>query len=238
MTKYAANAMLATKISFINEISNICEKVGANINNVRIGIGSDTRIGYKFIYPGCGYGGSCFPKDVLALKKAGNDVDYEFKIVDAVLNVNHKQKFSLVEKVKSYFGENLSGKTLALWGLAFKPETDDIREAPALYMIHALLELGAKIIAYDPEAMTNVKDIIGDQISYADSSYDALKDVDALLIATEWSAFRNPDFVKMEQLMKDAIIFDGRNLYDLESMNSRPFFYQSMGRAIVNNKKR
>ena len=237
LTKYAANSFLATKITFMNEIANYCELIGADVDKVRKGIGTDSRIGKRFLFPGIGYGGSCFPKDVLALKKAGSDVDYDFKIVDAVLNVNHKQKFSLVEKVKSYFGENLSGKTLALWGLAFKPETDDIIEAPALYMINALLELGAKIITYDPEAMTNVKDIIGAQISYADSSYDALKDVDALLIATEWSAFRNPDFKKMEELMKDAIIFDGRNLYDLESMNSRPFFYQSIGRATVNNKK-
>ncbi len=237
LTKYAANSFLATKITFMNEIANYCELIGADVDSVRKGIGTDSRIGKRFLFPGIGYGGSCFPKDVLALRKAGKDVNYDFKIVDAVLNVNHFQKLSLVDKVKHYFGNDLSNKTFALWGLAFKPETDDIREAPSLYIIDALLDLGADIIAYDPEAMNNVKGLIGDKIKFAENSYDALKDVDALLIATEWSAFRNPDFNKMQELMKNPIIFDGRNLYDLETMNSKAFFYQSVGRATINNLK-
>ena len=237
LTKYAANSFLATKITFMNEIANYCELIGADVDSVRKGIGTDSRIGKRFLFPGIGYGGSCFPKDVLALRKAGKDVNYDFKIVDAVLNVNHFQKLSLVDKVKHYFGDDLSNKTFALWGLAFKPETDDIREAPSLYIIDALLDLGADIIAYDPEAINNVKGLIGDKIKFAENSYDALKDVDALLIATEWSAFRNPDFDKMQQLMKSPIIFDGRNLYDLETMNSKAFFYQSVGRATINNLK-
>ena len=237
LTKYAANSFLATKITFMNEIANYCELIGADVDSVRKGIGTDSRIGKRFLFPGIGYGGSCFPKDVLALRKAGKDVNYDFKIVDAVLNVNHFQKLSLVDKVKHYFGNDLSNKTFALWGLAFKPETDDIREAPSLYIIDALLDLGADIIAYDPEAINNVKGLIGDKIKFAENSYDALKDVDALLIATEWSAFRNPDFSKMQELMKSPIIFDGRNLYDLEAMNSKAFFYQSVGRATINNLK-
>ena len=237
LTKYAANSFLATKITFMNEIANYCELIGADVDSVRKGIGTDSRIGKRFLFPGIGYGGSCFPKDVLALRKAGKDVNYDFKIVDAVLNVNHFQKISLVDKVKHYFGDDLSNKTFALWGLAFKPETDDIREAPSLYIIDALLDLGADIIAYDPEAINNVKGLIGDKIKFAENSYDALKDVDALLIATEWSAFRNPDFNKMQELMKSPIIFDGRNLYDLETMNSKAFFYQSVGRATINNLK-
>ncbi|MBF36584.1 MAG: UDP-glucose 6-dehydrogenase [Crocinitomicaceae bacterium] len=237
LTKYAANSFLATKITFMNEIANYCELIGADVDSVRKGIGTDSRIGKRFLFPGIGYGGSCFPKDVLALRKAGKDVNYDFKIVDAVLNVNHFQKLSLVDKVKHYFGDDLSNKTFALWGLAFKPETDDIREAPSLYIIDALLDLGADIIAYDPEAINNVKGLIGDKIKFAENSYDALNDVDALLIATEWSAFRNPDFDKMQQLMKSQIIFDGRNLYDLETMNSKAFFYQSVGRATINNLK-
>ena len=237
LTKYAANSFLATKITFMNEIANYCELIGADVDSVRKGIGTDSRIGKRFLFPGIGYGGSCFPKDVLALRKAGKDVNYDFKIVDAVLNVNHFQKLSLVDKVKHYFGDDLSNKTFALWGLAFKPETDDIREAPSLYIIDALLDLGADIIAYDPEAINNVKGLIGDKIKFAENSYDALKDVDALLIATEWSAFRNPDFNKMQELMKSPIIFDGRNLYDLETMNSKAFFYQSVGRATINNVK-
>ena len=237
LTKYAANSFLATKITFMNEIANYCELIGADVDSVRKGIGTDSRIGKRFLFPGIGYGGSCFPKDVLALRNAGKDVNYDFKIVDAVLNVNHFQKLSLVDKVKHYFGDDLSNKTFALWGLAFKPETDDIREAPSLYIIDALLDLGADIIAYDPEAINNVKGLIGDKIKFAENSYDALKDVDALLIATEWSAFRNPDFNKMQELMKSPIIFDGRNLYDLETMNSKAFFYQSVGRATINNLK-
>ena len=237
LTKYAANSFLATKITFMNEIANYCELIGADVDSVRKGIGTDSRIGKRFLFPGIGYGGSCFPKDVLALRKAGKDVNYDFKIVDAVLNVNHFQKLSLVDKVKHYFGDDLTNKTFALWGLAFKPETDDIREAPSLYIIDALLDLGADITAYDPEAINNVKGLIGDKIKFAENSYDALKDVDALLVATEWSAFRNPDFNKMQELMKSPIIFDGRNLYDLETMNSKAFFYQSVGRATINNLK-
>ena len=235
LTKYAANSFLATKITFMNEISNYCELIGADVDMVRKGIGTDSRIGKRFLFPGIGYGGSCFPKDVQALKKAGNEVDYNFKIIDAVMEVNQKQKISLVQKIKSYFGDDLNGLKFALWGLAFKPETDDIREAPALYIIDELLSAGASITAYDPEAMDNVKAIVGDKIKYAITSYDALENVDALLIATEWSAFRNPDFSKMKSLMKNPIILDGRNLYGLSAMEKRSFYYQSIGRKTINN---
>ncbi len=235
LTKYAANSFLATKITFMNEISNYCELIGADVDMVRKGIGTDSRIGKRFLFPGIGYGGSCFPKDVQALKKAGNEVDYNFKIIDAVMEVNQKQKISLVQKIKSYFGDDLTGLKFALWGLAFKPETDDIREAPALYIIDELLSAGASITAYDPEAMDNVKAIVGDKIKYASSSYDALENVDALLIATEWSAFRNPDFSKMKSLMKNPIILDGRNLYGLSAMEKKSFYYQSIGRKTINN---
>jgi len=235
LTKYAANSFLATKITFMNEISNYCELIGADVDMVRKGIGTDSRIGKRFLFPGIGYGGSCFPKDVQALKKAGNEVDYNFKIIDAVMEVNQKQKISLVQKIKSYFGDDLTGLKFALWGLAFKPETDDIREAPALYIIDELLSAGASITAYDPEAMDNVKAIVGDKIKYAITSYDALENVDALLIATEWSAFRNPDFSKMKSLMKNPIILDGRNLYGLSAMEKRSFYYQSIGRKTINN---
>ena len=235
LTKYAANAFLATKITFMNEIANYCELIGADVDKVRKGIGTDSRIGKRFLFPGIGFGGSCFPKDVLALTNAGKKVAYDFKIIDSVLEVNHQQKISLVKKVKTYFGDDLKGMKFGIWGLAFKPETDDIREAPSLYIIDELLAAGASIVAYDPEAMGNVKEILGNKISFSSSNYKAVDGVDALLIATEWSAFRNPDFNKMKSVMKQPIIFDGRNLYDLNSMSEKPFYYQSVGRKIVNN---
>ena len=235
LTKYAANSFLATKITFMNEIANYCELIGADVDMVRKGIGTDARIGKSFLYPGIGYGGSCFPKDVQALKKTGSEVNYDFKIINAVMKVNHNQKLSLVQKVKTFFGEDLAGMKFALWGLAFKPETDDIREAPALKIIEQLLAAGAKVTAFDPEAMKNVKDFLGNDIKYAESSYEALNDADALLIATEWSAFRNPDFEKIQDLMKSPIIFDGRNLYDISTMENKGFYYQSVGRKTVNN---
>ena len=235
LTKYAANSFLATKITFMNEIANYCEIIGANVDKVREGMGTDSRIGKRFLFPGIGYGGSCFPKDVEALKKAGLDQNHQFQIIDAVMKVNQSQKINLVKKVKSYFGKDLKNKSFALWGLAFKPETDDIREAPSLYIINELLDAGAKIKSYDPEAMDNVRDLIGDKIKYSSNSLDALIGVDALLIATEWSAFRNPDFNQMKSIMKSPVIFDGRNLFSLESMEKENFFYESIGRKVVNN---
>ena len=235
LTKYAANSFLATKITFMNEIANYCEIIGANVDKVREGMGTDSRIGKRFLFPGIGYGGSCFPKDVKALKKAGNDVSHQFKIIDSVMKVNQNQKTSLVKKVKSYFGNDLKNKSFAIWGLSFKPETDDIREAPSLNIIEELLNAGAQIKAYDPEAMDNIRDLIGDKIEYFPNGFDALKGVDALLIATEWSAFRNPDFSKMKSVMKSPVIFDGRNLFALESMEKINFFYQSIGRKVINN---
>ena len=234
LTKYAANSFLATKITFMNEIANYCEIIGADVDKVRKGIGTDSRIGKRFLFPGIGYGGSCFPKDVKALNKSGIDENFQFKIINAVMDVNEIQKLILVQKVKSYFGNDLRGKNFALWGLAFKPETDDIREAPSLDIINELTLAGANIVSYDPEAMPNVKKLIGDKIKYANSSLEALKNVDALLIATEWAAFRNPDFNEMNSLMKNPIIFDGRNLYSIESMRKRNFYYQSIGRQVVN----
>ncbi|PWL28781.1 MAG: UDP-glucose 6-dehydrogenase [Fluviicola sp. XM-24bin1] len=232
LTKYAANSFLATKITFMNEIANFCELVGADVDKVRQGIGSDSRIGPKFLYPGIGFGGSCFPKDVQALVKSGREVDYTFEIINSVLDVNDRQKIKLVDKVENYYGD-VAGKTFALWGLAFKPDTDDIREASALYMIDKLVGSGAKIVAFDPEAAENVKGQIGDKIEYVDNQYDALNDADALLIATEWSVFRNPDFAKMKELLKEPIIFDGRNLYEVERMKKEGFYYNSMGRAAA-----
>lgn len=232
LTKYAANSFLATKITFMNEIANFCEIVGANVDDVRIGMGSDTRIGKRFLFPGIGFGGSCFPKDVQALVKSGNDVGYKFSIIDAVLNVNDSQKLKLVDKVKNHFGD-LSGKHFALWGLAFKPDTDDIREAPALYMIDSLMAAGAKITAYDPEAMENVKALYGDKITFVEHAYEALDNKDALLIATEWSAFRNPDFEQIKTRLKAPKIFDGRNLFDLSEMEGLGFYYESIGRQTV-----
>jgi UDPglucose 6-dehydrogenase len=232
LTKYAANAFLATKITFMNEIANFCDLVGADVDKVRLGIGSDSRIGHKFLYPGIGFGGSCFPKDVNALVKSGSEVGYDFKIIQSVLSVNDRQKSILVDKVKNYFGD-VSGMKFALWGLAFKPDTDDIREASALYIIEGLLELGASIVAYDPEAMENVRTVLGDKIDFADSQYNVLQGADALLIATEWATFTNPDFDKMKNLLNQPIIFDGRNIYELDQMEDLGFYYNSLGRKTI-----
>jgi UDPglucose 6-dehydrogenase len=232
LTKYAANAFLATKITFMNEIANFCEKVGADVDAVRIGIGSDTRIGKRFLFPGIGYGGSCFPKDVQALVKSGNEVDYQFQIIDAVLRVNNGQKLRLIEKLENHYGD-LKGKSFALWGLAFKPDTDDIREAPALFIIDALLAAGASVTAFDPEAMENVKNIYGDKITFVENQYDALVNKDALLIATEWNAFRNPDFHQIKSKLNAPKIFDGRNLFDLKEMKGKGFYYESIGRETI-----
>lgn len=234
LTKYAANSFLATKITFMNEVANFCEKVGADVDMVRIGIGSDDRIGKRFLFPGIGYGGSCFPKDVQALAKSGKEYGYNFQILDAVMDVNEKQKTIIVPKIKAYFKGNLKDKKIALWGLAFKPDTDDIREAPALYIINELLAEGADITAFDPEAMDNVKAKYGDKIKFAKSSDNALEDADALVIATEWAVFRNPDFNDVAKRMKQKVIFDGRNLYDVEEMNDLGFYYNSIGRILVN----
>jgi UDPglucose 6-dehydrogenase len=233
LTKYAANAFLAVKISFMNEIAQLCEIFSADVDMVRRGIGSDERIGKRFLFSGIGYGGSCFPKDVQALARSASEVDYNFKILDAVMQVNEIQKLHLVPRIKKYFNNDLNGKRFALWGLAFKPNTDDIREAPALVIINALLKEGAEINAFDPEAMKNVKKIIGDKIQYAESQYGALKDADALIIATEWSEFRTPDFDKMTSLLKNKAIFDGRNLFELSQMKEKGFFYESIGRKTV-----
>lgn len=233
LTKYAANAFLATKITFMNEIANFCELVGADVDKVRIGIGSDERIGKRFLFPGIGYGGSCFPKDVQALMNSGLENNYSFEIIKAVMEVNESQKTILFPKMKNFFRGDLSGKKIALWGLAFKPDTDDIREAPALYMINELVKAGAKVTAYDPEAMENVKGVVGDTISFAGNEYEALKDADALLICTEWGVFRNPDFNKIKSLMKDSVIFDGRNLFETSEMNKNGFYYCSIGRSVV-----
>ena len=233
LTKYAANAFLATKITFMNEIANLCEKVGADVDAVRIGIGSDARIGKRFLFPGIGYGGSCFPKDVQALAKSSSDVNYDFKILDAVMNINDKQKTIIIPKIKNFFEKNLKGKKIAIWGLAFKPDTDDIREAPALYIIDELLKEGVQISAYDPEAMNNVRNLLGDKIVYAPNEYESLREADALIIATEWSLFRTPDFDKVAELLKNKVIFDGRNLYDLQQMKNLGFYYASIGRETV-----
>ena len=233
LTKYAANAFLATKITFMNEIANLCEKVGANVDAVRIGIGSDSRIGKRFLFAGIGYGGSCFPKDVQALYHTSAQHNYDFKVLSSVMQVNEDQKLILTQKLRNYFDGNLAGKKIAVWGLAFKPDTDDIREAPALYIIKELLAAGASVSAFDPEAMENVKKSIGEVIHYATDQYDCLQDADALLIATEWSLFRTPDFEKMKTLMKQRVVFDGRNLYDLQRMLEIGFYYNSIGREPV-----
>ena len=237
LTKYAANAFLATKITFMNEIANYCELVGANVDQVRIGIGSDERIGKRFLFPGIGYGGSCFPKDVQALVKAGKDDDFEFNVLRSVMEVNTRQKTILFPKIMNYFDGNIRGKNIAVWGLAFKPDTDDIREAPALYLINKLVESGAVITAFDPEAMENVRTQIGDKIQYAENEYDALKEADALIICTEWSIFRNPDFSRIKAEMKGNALFDGRNLFDLEDMESKGFCYFSIGRKAIISKQ-
>ncbi len=233
LTKYAANSFLATKITFMNEIAQLCERLGADVDMVRKGIGSDERIGKRFLFPGIGYGGSCFPKDVQALARSAHEINYDFKILDAVMQVNEKQKLHLVPKIKAWFNNDLKGKKIALWGLSFKPNTDDIREAPALDMINEFIAAGATVTAYDPEAMNNVKELIGDKISYTESQYDALTGADALVIATEWSEFRTPDFTKMTALLKNKLIFDGRNLFDLAKMEELGFHYVSVGRRIV-----
>ncbi len=237
LTKYAANAFLATKITFMNEIANYCEIVGANVDQVRIGIGSDERIGKRFLFPGIGYGGSCFPKDVQALVKAGKDHQFDFSILNAVEQRNNEQKTVLFPKISTYFNANLKGKNIAVWGLAFKPDTDDIREAPALYLINKLVESGAVITAFDPEAMENVRAQIGDKIQYTENEYDALKEADALIICTEWSIFRNPDFSRIKAEMKGNALFDGRNLFDLEDMESKGFCYFSIGRKAIISKQ-
>jgi UDPglucose 6-dehydrogenase len=233
LTKYAANSFLATKITFMNEVANFCERVGANVDKVRRGIGSDTRIGSRFLFPGIGYGGSCFPKDVKALYKSGLENDFQFAILDSVMRVNEDQKTALFDPIRDYFKGDLKGKRIALWGLAFKPETDDIREAPAIYMIEKLTAAGAQIVAFDPEAMDNVRKRMGNKIEYSDSSMGALKGCDALLICTEWQAFRNPDFNEMKEQLNGHAIFDGRNLYDLEIMQRYNFYYKSIGRSTV-----
>ncbi len=233
LTKYAANAFLAVKITFMNEIAQLCERLGADVDMVRKGIGSDERIGKRFLFPGIGYGGSCFPKDVKALAKSSHDVNYDFKILKSVMEVNELQKLHLIPKIKTYFNNDLSGKHFAIWGLAFKPNTDDIREAPAFYMIDALIEMGATVSAFDPEAMANSKQVLGDKIKFAESQYDALEDADALIIATEWNEFRTPDFERIEKSLKQKAIFDGRNLFDLQAMQNLGFHYESVGRSVI-----
>jgi len=235
LTKYAANSFLATKITFMNEVANLCELVGADVDMVRRGIGSDERIGRRFLFPGVGYGGSCFPKDVQALVKSADEHKYDFKILNSVIEVNETQKKVLFEKVKKYYKGKLEGKKFALWGLAFKPETDDIREAPSLYIIDELIKAGATVTAFDPEAMGNVRNVIGNKIMYAADHYSALHGADALLIVTEWSLFRTPDFDQVGNLLKTKTIFDGRNLYDLTKMEECGFYYNSIGRKIVEN---
>ncbi|CAL2077179.1 UDP-glucose/GDP-mannose dehydrogenase family protein [Tenacibaculum dicentrarchi] len=233
MTKYAANAMLATKISFMNEIANICEKVGADVNNVRVGIGSDSRIGYSFIYPGAGYGGSCFPKDVKALKKIAEENGYDAQLITSVEEVNNRQKFVIAEKIIKRFGEDLSGLTFALWGLAFKPGTDDMRESPAIYVVKELIKRGAKVKAYDPKAMEEaehfyLKDVEG--VSYFESKYDVLKEAAALIMLTEWKEFRSPDFTEIKQQLNAPIIFDGRNQYNVFNLEEKGFEYYQIGK--------
>jgi len=236
LTKYAANAFLATKITFMNEIANLCEKVGADVDKVRIGIGSDDRIGKRFLFPGIGYGGSCFPKDVQALAKSASEANSDMKILKSVMEVNESQKTIIVPKVRSYFNNNLEGKKIAIWGLAFKPDTDDIREAPALYIIKELQAAGATVAAYDPEAMNNVAKIYADgSVAFGIDEYSVLENADALIICTEWSLFRTPDFAKMKKMLRRPAIFDGRNLYGLDQMQENGFYYVSIGRAVVGN---
>ena len=236
MTKYVANSYLAMRISYMNEVANLCELTGANVDLVRIGIGSDSRIGKRFLFPGIGYGGSCFPKDVLALHHTSKQNKYDFKLLDTVMKVNKNQKTVLFKKIKKYYKNNLKGRSFSMWGLAFKPETDDIRDAPALDLIKELLDAGAKVSVFDPEAMANVKAIFGNKISYAKDQYSGLRNADALLIVTEWSEFRNPDFERMVKNLKSKVVFDGRNVYGLEKMEELGFYYNSIGRKIINNK--
>jgi UDPglucose 6-dehydrogenase len=233
LTKYAANSFLATKITFMNEIANLCELVGADVDAVRKGVGTDSRIGKRFLFPGIGYGGSCFPKDVQALAKSSSEVDYDFRILKAVMDVNADQKTKLIPTIQNHFQNNLKGKTIAVWGLSFKPHTDDIREAPALYNIDALLAAGAKVVVHDPEGMQNVKALMGDKIQYADNPYAAAENADAIFIATEWPEFRTPDFEKLSSILKSKVIFDGRNLYDLQQMRELGYVYYSIGREAI-----
>jgi UDPglucose 6-dehydrogenase len=231
LTKYAANSFLATKISFMNEIAILCEKLGADVDMVRRGLGSDDRIGKRFLFPGIGYGGSCFPKDVKALVQSAKEADYNFNILRAVMHVNERQKIYLVPRIKKFFKNDLKTKKITLWGLAFKPNTDDIREAPALAIIEELLKEGVYVTVFDPEAMANVKKKLGDKIAFAANQYDAIKDCDALIIATEWNEFRTPDFDRMVSLMKNKVIFDGRNVYEPGRMKDLGFHYESIGRG-------
>lgn len=230
MTKYAANSFLATKISFMNEIANLCELTGANVDQVRIGIGSDSRIGKRFLFPGVGYGGSCFPKDVKALAKTADQNSYDFKILKSVMNVNQQQKTHFINKVLNYYDNEIEGKIFGIWGLSFKPNTDDIREAPAIYIIKELLQRKANVKVFDPEAMENFKKQMGDKIKYCQDQYEATENVDALLIITEWQVFRTPNFKQLKTLLKKPVIFDGRNLYDVHMMKERGFYYESIGR--------
>lgn len=234
LTKYAANSFLATKISFMNEIANLCELLGADVDAVRRGVGTDSRIGKRFLFPGIGYGGSCFPKDVQALAKSAEDTDYNFKILKAVMDVNAAQKTKLMKSIHKYYNGSLKGKTFAIWGLAFKPHTDDIREAPALYNIEALLKEGVHVKAHDPEAMENVKKLLGNKILYCNTPYEAAEGADAIFISTEWPEFRTPDFEKLSTVLRSKVIFDGRNLYDLKLMKELGFTYFSIGREVVN----
>jgi UDPglucose 6-dehydrogenase len=238
LTKYAANAFLATKITFMNEVALLCERLGADVDMVRRGIGSDERIGKRFLFPGIGYGGSCFPKDVQALVRSSQEVQYDFRILNAVMDVNDKQKLHLMPKIKKYFGNKLKGRRFALWGLAFKPNTDDIREAPALYMINALVAEGATLSVFDPEAMNNVRQLIGDKVTYAENQYDALEGADALIIATEWNEFRTPNFLKIVTSLKNKVIFDGRNLFDIAAIRELGFYYESIGRSPADGHKK
>jgi UDPglucose 6-dehydrogenase len=231
LTKYAANSFLATKISFMNEIAQLCERMGADVDMVRRGIGGDERIGRRFLFPGIGYGGSCFPKDVKALSKSSKEIGYDFRILDAVMKVNDQQKLHLLPKIKKFFNGNLQGKKFALWGLAFKPNTDDIREAPALYMIDALLKEEASIHAFDPEAMNNARQLLGDKITFAENQYECLEGADALIISTEWNEFRTPNFLKIVTALKNKVIFDGRNLFETSAIRELGFYYESIGRA-------
>ncbi|MEM6360990.1 MAG: UDP-glucose/GDP-mannose dehydrogenase family protein [Bacteroidota bacterium] len=234
LTKYAANSFLATKITFMNEIANMCELLGADVDAVRKGVGTDSRIGKRFLFAGIGYGGSCFPKDVQALAKSANEVDYNFRILKSVMDVNEDQKIKMIPRIKAYFNGDLNDKTIALWGLAFKPYTDDIREAPALYNIDKLTKAGAKVKCYDPEAMENVKKSIGDKVTFCHDAYEATDGADALLIATEWPVFRTPDFDRIKAGLTNPVIFDGRNLYSLDDIDRLGFTYFSIGRATIN----
>ncbi len=233
MTKYAANSYLATRISFMNEIANLCERAGANVDHVRKGMGSDARIGNRFLFPGIGYGGSCFPKDVQALVRTAEEYDYEFSILKSVIGVNEKQRLSLADKLLHHFDNNLEGKTIAVWGLAFKPNTDDIREAPALFIIQKLLDAGAKVSVYDPEAMDNTRTVFGDQITYTESPYEALLNADALAVCTEWNAFRSLSLDVIKNLLSQALVFDGRNIFEASQMEQAGFQYYSVGRQTI-----